>query len=137
VSLQENRGKQDLSSSWKFSVERSMNFILNSQMNIAVDVPFIYVILCKKRCLKESVIVTYRNNQKVMSDPKPSKPSQKIVQDWVEVHDDFADEPILCPIVKKPPRKAGTPQRYVRLSKWEDDPGEAIQDPDYWINHLL
>jgi hypothetical protein len=103
-------------------------------MNVVVDVHFISVILCKRRYSKEPVIVTYGNKQKVMSDPKPSR---KIDKYRVPIHDDFEDEPILCPIVKKPARKAGTPQRYVRLSKWEDDPGEAIQDPDYWINHLL
>jgi hypothetical protein len=69
-----------------------------------------------------------------MSDPKPSK---KTIKDWVDVHDDFADEPILCPIVKKPTKHMGQPQRYVTFSKWEDDPAEAMQDPDYWINHLL
>jgi hypothetical protein len=111
-----------------------MIFCLIFKMNVIVDVHLIYVILCKRRYLKEQVIVTHRNKQKVMSDPKSMK---KIDKYRVPIHDDFADPPILCPIVKKPARKPGTPQRYVRLSKWQDDPGEAIQDPDYWINHLL
>jgi hypothetical protein len=84
--------------------------------------------------LEKLIIAIYSHQQIAMSDSKPSK---KVIKDWVDVHDDFEDEPILHPIVEKPPKKSGTPQRYITLSKWEDDPGEAIQDPDYWINHIL
>jgi hypothetical protein len=107
-----------------------MNFALNFRMNLAVDVPFIYVILCKKWHSKECVIVSHRSKQKFMSDPKPSK---KIVQDWVKVHDDFEDEPIVRNLPKEQATGAMNPKRRI-MRPWDNDPDEAMQDPNYWIN---
>jgi hypothetical protein len=66
-----------------------------------------------------------------MSDPKPI---EKIVQDWVDVHDEFEDEPIDRNLPKELAKGAMNPRRRLVRSKWDDDPGEAIQDPNYWIN---
>jgi hypothetical protein len=69
-----------------------------------------------------------------MSDPKPSKKIKKVVQDWVEVHDDFADEPIVNNLPKELATGGMSPSRRLVWNQWDDDPGEAIQDPNYWIN---
>jgi hypothetical protein len=66
-----------------------------------------------------------------MSDPKPIK---KIDKYRVPIHDDFEDEPIVCNLPKELAKGMMDPRRRLVWTKWDDDPGEAIQDPDYWIN---
>jgi hypothetical protein len=100
-------------------------------MSVVVDVHFISVILCKRRYSKEPVIVTYGNKQKVMSDPKPSK---KIDKYRVPIHDDFEDEPIVNNLPKELATGAMNPRRRIIRPDWDNDPDEAMQDPNYWIN---